>query len=90
MEQLPIKSSIQNPGHITRGRMHMCKHIGTRPPTGIASSRLWGVVQRGKREEHIMLMYDEKHALYMLSLVLPTLRAYVCGNLQSTRPQHIG
>ena len=35
-----------------------------------------------------MLMYDEKHALYISSLVLPTLRAYVCGNLKSTPPQH--
>ena len=85
-EQLPIRSSIQKPGHITSGRIHMCKHIGTRPPVGTVSSLLWGVVHRGKREEHIMLMYDEKHALYISSLVLPTLRAYVCGNLQATTP----
>ena len=74
-EQLPIRSSIQKPGHITSGRIHMCKHIGTRPPVGMVSSRLCGVVHRGKSEEHIMLIYDEKHALYISSLVLPTLRA---------------
>lgn len=56
IEQLPIKSSIQKPGHITSGKIHMCKHIGTRPPTGIGSSRLWGVVHRGNIDEHIMLM----------------------------------
>merc|ERR1719480_677485 len=38
-EQLPSKSPIHNPGHITNGMMHMCKHIGTRPPVGIGSSR---------------------------------------------------
>jgi hypothetical protein len=37
-----------------------------------------------------MLMYEEKHALYISSLVLPTLRAYVCGNLKSTQPLHTG
>ena len=81
VEQLPIRSSIQKPGHMTRGRMHMCRHTGALPPTGTVSSRLCGVVHRGKRDEHIMLIYDEKQALYMSSLVFPTLRAYVSGNL---------
>ena len=57
----PIMSPIQKPGQVTKGMMHKCKHIGTRPPAGIGSSLDWGVVQRGNIEEQCILMYDEKH-----------------------------
>lgn len=61
IEQVPMISPIQNPGHMTKGTMHKCKHMGTRPPTGIGSSRDCGAVHRGNIEEQCMLMYDEKH-----------------------------
>ena len=56
VEQLSNKSLTQNPGHITNGKTHICKHTGTLPPTGTISSRLCGVVHRGNTEEHIMPM----------------------------------
>ena len=56
VEQLSGKSQTQRPGHITKGRTHMCKHTGTLPPTGMISSRLCGVVHRGNTEAHIIPM----------------------------------
>merc|ERR1719242_2507025 len=37
-------------------------------------------MQRGNTEEHNMLMYVEKQALYISSLVFPTFLLYVLGN----------
>ena len=95
--------SIQNPGHMTNGRMHKCRHIGTRPPINEGSSRACATEQRGNNEEHFtgntnhqihctgtlilcqvecsLLMYAEKQALYISSLVRPTFRTYVVGKL---------
>merc|ERR1712187_254139 len=81
-------SPIQKPGQVTQGMTPKCKHIGTLPPTGMISSRDCGVVHRGKIDEHCMLMYDEKHALYISSDVFPTFEAYVFGK-PSMMPSNI-
>merc|ERR1739845_317396 len=60
--------------------MHKCRHKGTRPPAGIGSSRDCGAVHLGNILEQCILINDEKHALYISSLVLPTFDAYVLGN----------
>merc|ERR1712060_15851 len=60
-------SPIQKPGQVTSGTTHKCKHMGTLPPAGIASSRDCGEAHRGKTEEHCMLIKEEKHALYISS-----------------------
>ena len=70
-------SPIQNPGHATKGRMQRCKHMGTRPPVGTSSSLDCGDAQRGKTDEHCMLMYAEKH-------LRPRARAPACS---SCRPR---
>jgi hypothetical protein len=36
-------------------------------------------VHRGNIDEHIMLMYDAKHAWYIESVVFPTFFEYVLG-----------
>ena len=57
----PMMSPIQNPGHITNGMMHRCKHNGTRPPAGMGSSRDCGAVHRGNIALQCILMYEAKH-----------------------------
>ena len=53
-------------GHNTRVETHMWKHIGTRPPAGIVSSRVCTVVQRGNKLEHITLcMKRSKRGTYL-------------------------
>ena len=79
VEHPPSKSSTHKPGHNTKGNTHICKQTGALPPTGMTSSRLCGVVQRGNTEEHIIPIYAEKHDLYIASSVRPTLRAYKAG-----------
>uniref|UniRef100_A0A7S4QRA6 Uncharacterized protein n=1 Tax=Alexandrium monilatum TaxID=311494 RepID=A0A7S4QRA6_9DINO len=80
IEHGPRMSFTQKPGHMTSGKMHKCKHMGTRPTNGCGSSRDCGSVQRGNTDEQCMLMYAEKHVLYIAFDVFPTFDAYVFGN----------